>query len=235
MAGENQSVQGPPSSDTEDQPFVVRDCALISIATGHRTFSLIQLRDMLASVSADSIYFHFWGGLLEARFEEREFNNDFAAWARHGMHDAILAERLAMLDPTLLPDLEDLRQELLDVIDARLDESEYLPWVRATHGFEFIRSQIVVFDTHRRLQRPEELARVMPELSTSSVFYHFIDARRRQPDCSDDFQAWLRGCGEQYGDVCEALAAVDPYFGNLRELRRELAALFRNLSPGEPP
>lgn len=234
MRNDAEKHHDPASDNGAAKPFVVKDCALLSIATGRRAFSLIQLRDVLEAVDADSIYFHFWGGLLEPRFEEREFNNDFAAWAQHGVHDSILAERLAMLDPTRLHDLERLRQELLDVIDARLDESEYLSWVRASRGFEFIRSQIVVFDTHRRLQQPIDLFRVIPELSTSSVFYHFIDARRRQPDSSDDFQAWLRCFGEPCRNVCEALDGVDPYFGSLSELRRELGEIFRHLATGEP-
>jgi hypothetical protein len=212
--------------------FAVKDCALIAIATGRRAYTLTELRDRLEQVSADSIYFHFWGGLLEPRFEEREYNNDFAAWARHGLHDTTLAERLAMLDPSRVDDLEELRQLLLDVIDTRLDESEYLPWVRTTERFEFIRSQIVVFDTHRRLQRPQELVEVIAELSTSSVFYHFIDARRRQPDRRDDFQVWLDGFDREYAELCDRLAGVDPYFGTLTELRDELAGLFRRFASG---
>jgi len=216
-----------------ERVFAVKDCALIAIATGRRAQTLTELRDALEQVTADSIYFHFWGGLLEPRFEEREYNNDFAAWARHGLHDGILAERLAMLDPTYLDDLEDLRQALLDVIDNRMDESEYLPWVRATRRFEFIRSQIVVFDTNRRLRQPEELAQAMCKFSTSSVFYHFIDARRRQPDRRDDFQVWLAGFDERCQELCEELAGVDPYFGNLSELRGRLVEIFERITPGE--
>lgn len=212
--------------------FIVKDCALIAIATGRRAYTLTELRNSVEQVSVDSIYFHFWGGLLEPRFEEREFNNDFAAWVRHGLHDGVLAERLAMLDPTRFEDLEALRQALLDIIDARLDESEYLAWVRTTLRFEFLRSQIVVFDTGRRLQQPAELARLIGELSTSSVFYHFVDARRRQPDQRDDFQTWLDGFEGRYRELCDQLAGVDPYFGNLSELRGKLAALFQGSLPG---
>ncbi|MGD8672410.1 MAG: DUF5752 family protein [Thiogranum sp.] len=221
----------PPVPDAE-RLFVVRDCALIAIATGRRALTLTELRDSLERVSADSIYFHFWGGLLQPRFEEREYNNDFAAWARHGLHDGILAERLAMLDPTQFDDIEELRQALLEVIDTRLDESEYLPWLRATQRFEFIRSQIVVFDTSRRLRQPAELAPLIGECSTSSVFYHFIDARRRQPDHRDDFQAWLAGFDGEYREQCDQLAGVDPYFGSLSELRQRLADIFQGISTG---
>lgn len=208
------------------ESFQVKDCALITIATGERAYTLKEFRDILTRVGGDTIYYHFWGGLLEPRFEEREYNNDFASWARHGLHDSVLAERLAMLDPTDYTDLEDLRQEVVDQIELRLDESDLLPWVRATRQFEFLRSQIVVFDTHRRLATPKELAQAVPELSTTSLFYHFIDARRRLPDSLDDFRHWLASFDEACIHLCSRLSDVDPYFGPLSELRRELTTIF---------
>lgn len=206
--------------------FALRDCALIAIATGRKAQNLREMADMLAGVPEDCIYHHMWGGLLEPRFEEREFNNDFAAWARHGLHDGALAERLAMVNPSDAASLEDLRQELLDIIEERLDESEYLHWSRATVQLEFLRSQIVVFDTGRRAGDPAELAEMLPGLSGGSVFYHFIDARRRHPDRRDDFSTWLDGLPGDYGVLAARLAAIDPYFTSLTELRRALAAAF---------
>ncbi|MGD2073829.1 MAG: DUF5752 family protein [Gammaproteobacteria bacterium] len=216
------------------QPFSVKDCALIALATGRKARLLQQFRSELRDVDPSSIYHHFWGALLQPRFEEREYNNDFAAWVRHGIHDAVLAERLAALDPTELADTEALRREIVELIDVRLDEVEHLSWARATQQFEFIRSHIVVFDTERRLQHPAELAGVVPKLSTSSIFYHFIDARRRTADGNDDFSDWLAAFGEDYAALREQLAGVDPYFGSLSELRDELARLFASRF-GEAP
>lgn len=206
---------------------MLKDCALIAIATGRKVMTLKELGDGLLSITPASIYYHFWGGLLQPRFEEREYNNDFAAWVRHGLHDGVLAERLAVVDPTEFADLEALRQELVELIEERLEESEFVGWVRGTQQFEFIRSQIVVFDTHQRVERPEELAEWMPHLSTSSIFYHFIDARRRFPAGGEDFSVWLQGFGEDYQGLCKELAAIDPYFGSLAELRHQLVLTFK--------
>jgi hypothetical protein len=212
--------------------FAVRDCALLSIATGQSALSAKELHDALQGITLDSVYYHFWGALLEPRFEEREFNNDFAAWARHGLHDGKLAERLAMADPRGFSDLEELRQELLDIIDQRLDENEFMHWVRATSRFEFVRSQIVVFDTGRRVESPSRLAAVLPEFTVSSVFYHFVDARRRTADGRDDFSVWLEACGEQCDTLVAQLGDVDPYFASLAELRRELCEIFSSYFAG---
>lgn len=207
-------------------PFRIKDCALAVLATGRKARLLQEFRTVLSEVEPSCLYHHFWGGLLQPRFDEREYNNDFAAWVHHGIHDAVLAERLAALDPTRFADLESLRRDILELIDNRLDEAEQLFWSRATRQFEFMRSQIVVFDTDRRLQRPEQLASVVPLMSTSSIFYHFVDARRRTRDTHDDFSDWLAAWGGEYANLREQLVGVDPYFGSLSELRAELSRLF---------
>ena len=231
MSNATETIINPSRPEGAD-PFAIKDCALIAIATGKQAMTLKELRDILVAIDANSIYHHFWGGLLEPRFEEREYNNDFASWARRGLHDDKLAERLAMVDPSFYSDLEDLRQELLDIIEERLDESEYLPWMLATEPFEFIRAQIVVFDTDKRVERPEELGESLPHLSTSSIFYHFIDARRRLPDGRDDFCCWLDSFNGLYDELLTQLADIDPYFETLTELRQQLTVIFQNCCPG---
>jgi hypothetical protein len=217
---------------SQQEPFVVRDCALVALATGSRAQNLRELRDRLLTIDTGSIYYHFWGGRLRPRFDDPEYNNDFAAWARHSLHDGVLAERLAVVDPTQVDNLEELRQDLLDVVEECLDERPMVPWARPDQQFNFLTSQIVVFDTHKRLLEPEDLVEAMPAMSRGSVFYHFIDARRRNPDGLDDLRTWLLGREEDYGDLCQELAASDPFFSTLLELREELSFVFREYFGG---
>ena len=105
-----------------------------------------------------------------------------------------------------------------------MDEIETITWAKPDMEFHFVRAQMVVFDTHGKIAEPEELVEAVPKMSVGSIFYHFIDARRRSPEMMDDFRTWLRSCGED--DLCSQLAAVDPYFGSLVELRRQLTDLF---------
>ncbi len=206
---------------TKRIPFEIKDCALVGIATGKKAQTLRELRDILQTIHPDSIYYHFWGGLLRPRFENPEFNNDFASWARHALHDKDLAEKLGIIDPTDLTDLEEIRIELLDIIEERLDASEYVPWSSSDERFYFITSQIVVFDTRKVIKEPKELEMVIPAMSPGSIFYHFIDARRRTFGNLDDFRAWLYGFNEMH-DLCGRLATVDPFFSTLTELRSQL-------------
>lgn len=210
------------------QPFNIKDCALVVLTTGKKARLLQEFRQALADVDVASIYYHFWGSLLQPRFDERDYNNDFAAWVRHGIHDEVLAERLAVLSPASYPDLETLRREMIELINTRMDEVEYLIWSRATRQFEFLSSRIVVFNTQKILHNPAELVTAISKLSTGSIFYHFIDARRRAYNKNDDFSNWLASYGDEYSDLRHKLLSIDSYFCNLSDLRDQLTQLFQS-------
>ncbi|MBN2372808.1 hypothetical protein JXL19_03340 [bacterium] len=218
---------------TPIEPFVVRDCTLVPISTGKRAQNLRELRDHLVTIHPGSIYYHFWGGLLRPRFGDPEYNNDFASWMRHGLHDSVLAERVGIIDPTDFKDIEELRRELIDVIEERLDETEFVPWAKTDQQFHFIRSQIVVFDTHKRIKYPGDLATAIPNMTVGSIFYHFIDAMRRSPEAVNDFSSWLKGFQGGYKKLIDRLATIDPYFISLTELREQLSLLFKEYFEGE--
>ena len=69
------------------EPFAIKDCALVSIATGRRAQNLRELRDNIVTIHPGSIYYHFWGVLLRPSFDDPEYNNDFAVWVRHALND----------------------------------------------------------------------------------------------------------------------------------------------------
>jgi len=223
------------NQDTENGRFAIKDCALAAIATGVKAYDLGEFMQCMQTIHPGSIYYHFWGGLLRPRFDNREYHNDFASWAAapHGLHDETLAERLSAIDPTDYSDMEDLRNELADIIDGRLYESIRLRYTNADSPFQFIRSQIVVFDTHRAIASPQELSNMLPHISISSIFYHFIDARRRTDEGMDDFRLWLEYFGEEHSQLYDMLAEIDPYFTSLAELRQQLIRVFSTYFGGD--
>lgn len=222
------TMTSPPKQD-----FVLKDCTLIAIATNKRASTLKELRDHIETLGLDSLYYHFWANLLLPRFEEREYINDFASWARHSLSDPKLAEQLAVLDPVTFSNPEELRYHLLEYIDDRLEESEHLQWFRASSRFEFLRSQIVVFDTHTKVSEPHEMSDLIPKMSVGSVFYHFVDARRRAKDKADDFRHWLALFGETYQPLIDRLSNIDPYFTSLVELRCQVSEAFTDYFTGQ--
>jgi len=69
---------------------------------------------------------------------------------------------------------------------------------------------------------------LIPDLSLGSLFYHFIDSRRRSPSGGDDFSEWLKSWGDQYQNLLDEILTIDPYFNSLIELREVLAAIFNS-------
>ena len=207
-------------------PLQLRDCAQVAIATGRWAGTVRELREQLATVEDASIYHHFWGRLLLPQFDEPEYNNDFASWAAHSVHDKALAERLSAVNPSTFASMDDVRHELIDLLEQRLDENELLAWRQADYGFYFMRAQMVVFDTSRAVNSPDELREVLEHVSEGTIFYHFIDARRRTEQRRDDFSLWLESCGEGYVAVAEALHNIDPYFSSLFGVRQRLINTF---------
>jgi len=215
---------GRPAHDVT--PFAARDCALISLATGITAENLRELRDGLMRAPESSLYHHFWGRLLRPHFDEPEYLNDFASWVHHSLREKALAERMSLIDPTDYSDMEDVRHELVELIEQRLDESESVPWAKVDQRFYFIRAQLVLFDTGLRVEHPAELSALLPRFSTSSLYYHFIDARRRNQSHCDDFCSWLGAYGDQFSDLTQRLAGLDPYFSSLHETRHRVAEIF---------
>jgi len=214
------------NQEIENNKFYIKDCALISISTGEKAYHLKELYDRLQHVHSGCIYFHFWGGRLKPFLEKREYHNDFAMWAYHTLHDQTLAERLALIDPVTYSTVDALRTEVLRVVDERLDETEQVGWIQKVTPFRFVRSQIVVFSTAYMAVRPEELTEIIPKLSKSAIFYHFIDAHRRAPLGQDDFSTWLQGFGEKYESLAKKIGEIDFYFMTLSNLQKKLHALF---------
>lgn len=208
------------------EAFILKDCTLAVKATGEFVASIKELHDALKHVSTNSIYYHFWGERLRPSFVHPEYHNDFAKWAHFSLHDNILSERLGIIDPTEYNSIEELRSVLLDIIEERLDEVEYLVWSKKENKFFFLESNVIVFNGNVSVKHPSELKKIIPTLSPSAIFYHFIDARIRTPDSSDDFSTWLLSFGEEFSELISNIKHVDPYFRTLTEIRQKLTEIF---------
>ena len=209
--------------ETRTDPFGVMECAILARTTGHAVQSLRELGDALLEVDAASIYYHFWGGLMRPALDDPEYMNDFAVWVGRELRDGILAERLAMVDPVSHATIEDLREELVELCEERLDDLDRPLWVERDRQFNFLSARIVVLPTGRKIVDPADLPTALPRFSRSSIFYHFVDARRRREDGLDDLRAWVEGHdGGRYGPVADRLAMVDPFQGSLTQLKQQV-------------
>ena len=133
---------------------------------------------------------------------------------------------MAVIDPVAYGAMEAVRNELIDIIEESLDETEFPAWSKRDDQFEFMRHQIVVFDTELKADTPASFLDIIPGISLGSVFYHFVDARRRNDNALDDFQNWLIGFDDTYTDLGRMINDICPYFTPLKKLREELDRAF---------
>jgi hypothetical protein len=204
--------------------FEIKDCALLMKMSGlPPAMNLRELRDRIAVCDENVLYHHFCETTLRPTFDDPDYRNDFAAWAKLYMRDRVLAERLGIIDPYTFDTMEELRAVVLDVIDDRLGEVTMIPWVRPGDEFIFREAITVIFDTGERIRDPHELAPAILRMTDGSIYYHFLEALRRPPVGKDDFSVWLMGAGDEYGLLIRSLGAIDFYFYSLARLRKELA------------
>lgn len=206
----------------------VKDCAIIVRMGGiESAYNVRELRERIAACPIECVFHHFCETPIRASFDYPEFRNDFAVWAAHAVRDRILAERLGVLNPYRFEGMEALRRRLLEILDERLGEMETIPMVAKGLEFHFMRGVTVVFDTGDRMASVKEFANLLPAMSTSSVYYHFVEARRRNPERVDDFSIWLGRLNPRPEALIQAFAGVDFYHLNLRELKERLVAEIR--------
>jgi hypothetical protein len=211
-------------------PFIVYDCALLTRMSGlPAAMNLRELRQGVAACRDSVIYHHFFETPLRPSFDNPDYRNDFAVWAKLQLNDRVLAERLGIIDPYGFDTIADLRRHLLELIDDRLGEVYQVPAVLPGNEFYFMEATTAIFDTGERVERPADLAGAVQRMTLGSVYYHFLEARRRDPLRVDDFTVWLRDVGEEGESYIRALQDIDIYFYSLIDLRRELVRVLREV------
>ena len=205
--------------------FVVVDCALLTRMSGlSPAFNLRELRDRIAVFGDNVLLHHFCETSLRATFDDPEYRNDFAVWAKEGLADRVLAERLGIIDPYEFDTVVKLRQQVIDIIEDRLSEmSPWVPTVRPGGELFFMEAVSVVFETAARIRHPLEMAEAIQRMTNGSIYYHFLEGLRRPPRHKDDFSTWLADFGPEWDAYVTAIAGIDFYFKSLPALRDELS------------
>jgi hypothetical protein len=142
----------------------------------------------------------------------------------------VLGEQLGLVDPYQHGSVASLRLALANAIEERLWGLERVPTCQPGLELHLIESSILSFDTGERFSTPAAIAEALPSITLRSLFYHVHEARRRSPGCVDDFSGWLEHYGAD-GPLVTRLRAIDFYFLNLNQLRREFIEVFRQYLP----
>jgi hypothetical protein len=102
-----------------DEPFYLYDVIRIVYLTDKFAYDLRSFRDLLATISIDSIYYHF----IESRLQTHLQSDDFSAWIEGSLDLPLLAKKIRKIDINVHT-LEGLSERIIELIDEHLAETE---------------------------------------------------------------------------------------------------------------
>jgi uncharacterized protein DUF5752 len=205
-------------------PFQFMVCWELREMLGRRAADVQELLEGLEEVPLDSIYFHTHSYFLRHSTIAGPYPNDFANWAAIQLRDRVLGERLAVIDPFEVGDLEALRNELVTILDDHLSHVGSVPRVVFGELFFFMQSRVLAVPAGIRARTLGELCDALHKVDASAIYFHVFDAMARKARRRSDFVVWVE---ESLGHKALAarIAAVNPYATSLEGLRKKLIAL----------
>jgi len=207
---------------TAARPFEFVDCLELRQMLGRTAWDERELLTGIEEVPGDSIFYHTHSSFLRSRYLAAPYANDFATWAAIQVRDRVLGERLAVVDPFDYGDVEQLRAELITIIDDHLAELQTVPRIVYGEPFHFMRSTIIAIPTGITVRTLREFRDTLARIDLSAIYYHFYQSGARR-------ERWepVRWVAEELGetDLGEQMRRVNPYISSLDGLRARMVGL----------
>ncbi|NIQ39054.1 MAG: hypothetical protein GTN81_10745 [Proteobacteria bacterium] len=114
---ENHKDQSPTAfQKTADMPFYLLDANRIVYLTDKFAYDLRSFRQLLDTISVDSLYFHF----IESRLYTQLQSDDFSTWIEESLSLKQLSQQIRSIDIHVYT-LEELRERITRIIDEFLE------------------------------------------------------------------------------------------------------------------
>lgn len=204
-----------------DSTFTFIGCSELQESLGQQAEDEKGLAELVEEVPLDSIHFHTHSYFLRHRFIERAYPNDFAQWVVMQVGDHVLGERLAVIDPFDYPNLEDLREEIISIIDDHLSRMSIIPRVVFGEPFDFKRSRILEVPIGLEARTLAEFRKAVAEVDVSAIYFHMFEAHFRLKREESDFSSWIRSSLGLL-ELADCIRSINPYLGSLERLRSSL-------------
>jgi|GEM_PF-250283 len=199
------------------EPFEFKQCISILKSTGKRAKNLRELRDMIAVVSDESIFHHTYQYFLKGHI--LEYTNDFAHWVGESLEERALSEQLSNIDPYAFKEIDNLRKELINVIEAYLKEFPEPREAMAGDEFYFNETITLIFPVGIRAKNLAEFLIAVKYIDAAAIYYHFYEARIRLG--VDDFSKWLEDSLNKK-EVAEKIRSIDPFMHSIEGIREHI-------------
>jgi hypothetical protein len=206
------------------RPFTFVGCLELREILGRRARDERELMEGLEQVPAGSIYYHTHSIFLRHPRIAGGYPNDFANWVASQVGDKALAERLAVVDPYDCGSVEELREELVSIVEMHIAPLQPVPRCVFGDPFFFVQSHVLEVPTGLEARTLEEFHGCLAEADLSSVYLHTLHARVRGEVAGGDFAHWI---GQELGldALAGAIGRINPYLGGLEQIRAETLRL----------
>ena len=200
------------------------DCFEIKELLGEKANDESRLVSLIKKVPLDSIYYHMHSYFLRHYYIIAPYPNDFANWAAIQVRDRVLGEKLGSVTPSRTKSIEDLRTEIVDIINKHLSSIKINPRVVYGQPFYFMNSRIIEIPTGIRANNLKEFSECLKIIDASAIYNHIFEARLRDKRGISDFAEWFR---QTLGmrELADKIENIDCYMYSLEELRTTLLGL----------
>ena len=214
------------SRTKKTEPFVFYECMTLLQSTGKQARDVNQLMMLMKEVEPSVIYHHMHEYYLNTLVDVPEYPNDFSVWAAETLEDRALAEKLASLDVNACANIEEVRQALIHILQSYISENSTVRSLRKEGAFFFNDASTIVIPTGTQAHNLSRFIDGLHQVGSSSIYFHFFEARMRLNRPSDDFSAWLsQNLGRM--DLARKIRKLDPYHYSMESLRQKLISLLQ--------
>lgn len=198
------------------------------LLSGRRAKNLSELLAGIKAVSPMTIFQHTHHYLIQHEHISPEPPNDFAFWITNALQDKLLGEKIASIDLRRYSDLEEIRAELINLIETVQQNIAKMPHHNSPPGeeFHFMSVRSFVFPTRYAAHNLIEFKECLEKVSVYSIYFHIFEARFHKKD-EFDFSLWLsKSLGAH--KLAEEFNRLDPYTQTIENLRKTLVKLVIN-------
>lgn len=214
----------PHFSGPATRPFTFVGCLELREILGRRARDERELMEELEQIPAASVYYHTQSIFLRHPRIAGAYPNDFANWVASQIRDQVLAERLAVVDPYMFGSVEELREELVSIVDSHISALNPVPRVVFGDPLFFVQSHVLEVPTGLEALTLPDFRRCLAEVDLSAVYLHALHARNRGEVAGGDFARWI-GQELRRDSLAVAIGRINPYLGGIEGIRREMLRL----------
>ncbi len=199
-------------------PFVFQGAYYPKLYSKLKANNLAQLADGISKADKFSIFYHIFHPIFSSHLVAEDLPNDFAVWIDQSLGLRELAEKVADIPGGEPRSAEDVRRELLSIINSYKTVREGL------REFVFVSCYPITYDTGKKASTLAEFLDTLATVDARSVVWHFVSKRILGMSSRNDFSSWIE---ENFGlkDVASKLSSIDPQtYTDEEKLRQDIVS-----------